>query len=172
MSWFKNHPKIEVEPSPTDKKLMKVGWGIVLLNAMVILLFYFDLPKTIPTHFNWQGEVDGYGHKFSLWLIPFFSALMYMGLSLMITKMKPYQINYPVKVTEKNAPKLYALAIRMVVVMNLCFVIAFLLTTVIILLQVKEVVDTVDVQLLIGLWVANGLVPFYYIYKMLTLRDS
>ena len=172
MSWLKNHPKIDIEPSPTDKMLMKLGWGMVLLNAALILFFYFDLPETIPTHFNRKGEVDGYGHKFSLWLIPFFSALMYMGLSFMITKMKPYQMNYPVKVTEKNAPKLYALALRMLTVMNLCFVTAFLITTAIILLQVKDVVDTVDVQLLIGLWVLNGLVPFYYIYKMFTLRDS
>ncbi len=172
MNWFQKHPDIEVKPNSTDKLLIKIGWGVVLLNLLVILIFYFDLPKTIPTHFNWQGEVDGYGHKISLWLIPFFSVLMYMGLNLVITKMKPHQMNYPVKVTEKNADKLYAMAIRMLTVMNLCFVIAFFITSVIILLQVKELVDTVDVQLLIGLWIINGLIPFYYVYKMFTLRDS
>ncbi|WP_222984868.1 DUF1648 domain-containing protein [Flagellimonas meishanensis] len=171
MKLFNDHPKIEVTPTATDKKLIKIGWLVVALNAGVVLLFYFDLPKTIPTHFNWEGQVDGYGHKLSLWIIPFISALMYMGLGFMITKMKPYQMNYPVKVTEKNAPKLYATALRMVTVMNLCFVIAFFITTTVILLKVKNLVDAVDVQLLIGLWILNGLVPFYFIYKMFTLSD-
>ncbi|NAY92967.1 DUF1648 domain-containing protein [Muricauda sp. JGD-17] len=171
MSLLKSHPKIEVKPTTLDKSLTRAGWAIVAFNAVLVLLFYFDLPETIPTHFNWEGQVDGYGHKLSLWIIPFISALMYMGLGFLISKMRPHQMNYPVKVTEKNAPKLYATMLRMVTVMNLCFVIAFLITTAVILLKVKNLVDTVDVQLLIGLWVVNGLVPFYFIYKMFTLSD-
>lgn len=172
MSWFKKNPVVEVKPTALDKKVIKAGWAVVALNIVLVLVFYFDLPETIPTHFNWEGQVDGYGHKLSLWVIPFISGIMYLSMGFLITKMKPHQINYPVEVTEKNAPKLYATALRMLAVMNLCFVIAFLITTVIILLQVKNVVDTVDVQLLIGLWIANGLVPFFFIYRMFTLSDS
>ncbi|RDY60727.1 DUF1648 domain-containing protein [Flagellimonas nanhaiensis] len=172
MSLFKNQPKIEVKPTESDKKLIKAGWIIVAINILLVLYFYFDLPETIPTHFNWKGEVDGYGHKSTLWIIPVISAALYFGMGFMVTKMKPYNMNYPIKVTEKNAPKLYATGLRMLAVMNLCFVIAFLITTFVILLQIKEMVDTVDVQLLIGLWALNGLIPFYFIYKMYTLRNS
>ena len=57
----------------------------------------------------------------------------------------------------------------MLSMMNFCFVVAFLITTCIILFKIKEWVDVLDVQLLIGLWVLNGLLPLYYVYKMIVV---
>ncbi|WP_190809598.1 DUF1648 domain-containing protein [Flagellimonas sp. S3867] len=166
MSIFSKNPKIEVKPTARDKNLVKLGWAIVALNILLVLVFYFDLPETIPTHFNLKGEADGHGHKSTLWIIPIISAALYFGLGFFVTKMKPYHMNYPVKVTEKNAPELYALGIRMIAVMNLASVIAFLLTTVILLLYIKGIVGTIDVQLLVGSWIIVGALPFLYIFKM------
>lgn len=142
---------------------------VVAFNVFLVLGVYFDLPENIPTHFNFQGQVDGYGHKSALWAIPMLSAGLYLAMGLLATKMKPWLMNYPVKVTEENAPKLYPLALRMLSMMNFCFVVAFLITTCIILLKIKEWVDVLDVQLLIGLWVLNGLLPLYYVYKMIVV---
>ncbi|MGW9687185.1 DUF1648 domain-containing protein [Flagellimonas sp. 2504JD1-5] len=171
MSIFSKKPKIEVKPNGTDIKLVKLGWAIVALNVLLVLVFYFDLPETIPTHFNLKGEADGYGHKSTLWIIPILSATLYFGLSFFVTKMKPYHMNFPVKVTEKNAPELYALGIRMIAVMNLASVVAFLLTTIILLFHIKEIVDTIDVQLLVGSWIIVALLPFIYFYKMATVHE-
>lgn len=169
MSLFKKQPRIEVKPTPIDQKLYRAGWMVIAFNVFLVLGVYFDLPETIPTHFNFQGRVDGYGHKSSLWAIPILSAGLYLAMGLIATKLKPWLMNYPVKVTEKNAPKLYPLAIRMLSVMNFCFVMAFLITTGIILLKIKGWINTADVQLLIGLWVLNGFVPLYYVYKMVVV---
>ncbi len=169
---FSKKPKIEVKPSPADKKLIKLGWIIVILNVLLVLVFYYDLPDTIPTHFNLKGEVDGYGHKSVLWIIPIISATLYFGLGFFVTKMKPYYMNFPVKVTEKNAPKLYALGLRMIAAMNLASVVAFLLTTLIMLLKIKGVVGTLDVQLLLGSWIVVALLPFLYIYKVYTISKQ
>ncbi|MEZ4811480.1 MAG: DUF1648 domain-containing protein [Allomuricauda sp.] len=169
MTWFKKHPKIDVKPSQVDQILYRAGWMVVAFNVFLVLGVYFDLPENIPTHFNFQGQVDGYGHKSALWAIPMLSAGLYLAMGLLATKMKPWLMNYPVKVTEENAPKLYPLALRMLSMMNFCFVVAFLITTCIILLKIKEWVDVLDVQLLIGLWVLNGLLPLYYVYKMIVV---
>lgn len=169
MSWFKKHPKIDIKPSQVDQILYRAGWMVVAFNVFLVLGVYFDLPENIPTHFNFQGQVDGYGHKSALWAIPMLSAGIYLAMGLLATKMKPWLMNYPVKVTEENAPKLYPLAFRMLSMMNFCFVVAFLITTCIILLKIKEWVDVLDVQLLIGLWVLNGLLPLYYVYKMIVV---
>ncbi|WP_136465014.1 DUF1648 domain-containing protein [Flagellimonas onchidii] len=171
MSIFSKKPKIEVKPNATDKKLVKLGWAIVALNVLLVLIFYFDLPETIPTHFNLKGEADGYGHKSMLWIIPILSTALYFGLSFFVTKMKPYHMNFPVKVTEKNAPELYALGIRMMAVMNLASVVAFLLTTIIFLLHIKGIVGTIDVQLLVGSWIIVALLPFIYFYKMAIVHE-
>lgn len=169
MNWFKKHPRIEVKPSQADQLLYRAGWMVVAFNVFLVLGVYFDLPDTIPTHFNFQGQVDGYGHKSALWAIPMLSAGLYLAMGLIATKLKPWLMNYPVKVTEENAPKLYPLAFRMLAVMNFCFVMAFLITTGIILLKIKGWVDALDVQLLIGLWVLNGLIPLYFVYKMIVV---
>ncbi|MFD2101602.1 DUF1648 domain-containing protein [Flagellimonas iocasae] len=166
MSLLRKNPKIEVKPSPLDKKLFMAGWFVVILNAILVLKFYFDLPETIPTHFNLQGRVDGYGHKSTLWAIPMLSAGLYLAMGLMATKMKPWHMNYPVRVTTENAPKLYPIARRMLIVMNLCFVVAFLITTVIILFNILGWVHALDIKALIALWVLNGLLPLYYVFKM------
>lgn len=146
-----------------------MGWIIVALNYLLVLVFYFDLPDTIPTHFNLQGEADDYGHKSTLWIIPILSTALYFGMGFFVTHMKPSNINYPIKVTEKNAPRLYTMGLRMLVVINLATVVAFLLTTFAIVFKVKGILDTLDVPMLIGIWIVAGLVPFYFLYKMYTV---
>ena len=162
-------PQLDIKPTPSDKKLVRMGWIIVALNYLLILVFYFDLPDTIPTHFNLQGEADDFGHKSTLWIIPVLSTALYFGMGFFVTHMKPSNINYPIKVTEKNAPRLYALGLRMLVIINLVTVVAFLLTTFAIVFKVKGILDTLDVPMLIGIWVVAGLVPFYFLYKMYTV---
>ncbi|MFC4219319.1 DUF1648 domain-containing protein [Flagellimonas marina] len=169
MSWFKKHPRVKVKPSQTDLLLYRAGWMVVAVNVFLVLGVYADLPETIPTHFNFQGRVDGYGHKSALWAIPMLSAGLYLAMGLIATKLKPWLMNYPVKVTEENAPKLYSLALRMLAVMNFCFVMAFLITTGIILLKIKGWIDASDIQLLVGLWILNGLIPLYFVYKMVVV---
>ena len=63
---MKNRPKIELQLTQRDKILEVIGW--ILLIGIWILTFtnYFDLPETIPIHFNAAGEADGFGSKLSL----------------------------------------------------------------------------------------------------------
>lgn len=172
MNILRKKPKIEVKPTATDKKLILIGWGVVTLNFIVVLMFYFDLPETIPVHFNLKGEINGFGSKSILWTIPAISAALYLITSILALKLKPYYMNYPVKVTEKNAKELYALGIRMLAVMNLTTVIIFLLTTMIFILKINGIVDTIDVKTLIGLWIAIALLPFIYTFKMFTVSKQ
>lgn len=169
MNILRKKPKIEVKPTATDKKLILIGWGVVTLNFIVVLMFYFDLPETIPVHFNLKGEINGFGSKSILWIIPAISAALYLITSILALKLKPYYMNYPVKVTEKNAKELYALGIRMLAVMNLTTVTIFLLTTMIFILKINGIVDTIDVKTLIGLWIVIALLPFIYTFKMFTI---
>jgi len=117
---FRKQPKIDVKPNATDLKIIKYGW---------IFVFYFKLPEIIATHYDYNGNVDGRGHKSTLFILPIFNLLMYLGMTKVTTKIKPYYFNYPTKVTEKNAAEIYAITIRMMVVLNLIMVILFLVLT-------------------------------------------
>jgi len=84
---------------------------IGLIALIVISIFYYsDLPDLIPRHFGISGETDAYGSKGIIWSLPVTGLLLYLLLTL-INKF-PHLFNYPVKVTEANAGKLYGYAIR------------------------------------------------------------
>jgi len=163
---FRKHPKIEIKPSKTDIKLILVGWVLVCLNFILVLVFYFDLPETIPTHFNLKGKVDDFGNKSTLWILPIINLICYFCLTWVTTKVKPHNYNYPTRVTQKNAPILYAMSIKMVVRLNLGIAMLFLLITVHTILSAKEVTNNVMGSILAVLVFTLILGPFIYIVKM------
>lgn len=84
-----------------------------LVWAFYPLLFINDLGHTalIPTHYNFQGQVDGYGELSSLWGQPIIALVLYGVFSILVRY--PEKLNYPIKVTKENADSLYRLAINM-----------------------------------------------------------
>ncbi len=56
---------------------------IVLLPFLYLGYLYANLPDTVPTHWNAHGEIDGWGSKSTLWIIPFVTSLLgYVLLSI------------------------------------------------------------------------------------------
>lgn len=163
---LKKGPKIDVRPDTIDRKIILVGWLIVVINFILALGYYFQLPEIIPTRFNLKGEANGYGPKETLLIIPALSGIIYLGMTLVATKMKPHYMNFPVKVTERNAPRLYPIGIRMLVVSNLNTVIILLAIHIMILMAIVEGTDKINLEMLLGLIVVLVLVPFLYILKM------
>jgi uncharacterized membrane protein len=163
---FKKQPKIDIKPNEFDRKIMLAGWFLVMLNFIIVLSFFFNLPEIIPIHFNLKGEADGFGSKTSLWTIPIFNVLMYYGMTLVATKVKPWNYNYPTKVTEKNAPALYTMSIRMLVWLNLGIALVFLVISTHTILLAREVTSIDIGWVIIALVVAITIGPFIYIYKM------
>ncbi|NNL07838.1 MAG: DUF1648 domain-containing protein [Croceitalea sp.] len=138
-SMFNNHPKIDIRPTAKDRRLINFGWILVALNLLLIFSFYFELPETIATHFNLKGEADGYGSKNIIWILPILNIVLYYGMTVIATKVKPWNFNYPTKVNEKNAPKLYAGAISMLVYINVGIAFLFLLVSTHVILVAKNI---------------------------------
>ncbi len=56
---------------------------IVLLPFLYLGYLYTDLPETVPTHWNLSGEIDDWGPKSMLWIIPFATSFLgYILLSI------------------------------------------------------------------------------------------
>lgn len=56
---------------------------IIILPFLYLGYLYTDLPETVPTHWNLDGKIDGWGSKSTLWVIPFATGLLgYILLSL------------------------------------------------------------------------------------------
>ncbi len=72
------------------KKSNRTLWlttGLCLLPLAAALLLWDRMPVEIPTHWNFKGEIDGYGSKtMALLGLPIFMALMNLLIHFMLNK--------------------------------------------------------------------------------------
>lgn len=163
---FQNHPKIDVKPNRTDYIILLLGWILIGCHVAYVWLSFTNLPETIPVHFNIRGEADGFGSKNTIWFILAISVLLYALLAFLVQRVKPWNFNYPTAVTEKNAAKIYALGIRMIVLINLGTALLFLVISIMVVskanLTSSEFLPFVFWALVIGITVG----PFLSIFAM------
>lgn len=63
--------------------------GIVLLPFVYLAYIWNDLPEKVPMHWNIQGDVDRYGTKYELLLIPILLPLLIYVVFLVVPKIDP-----------------------------------------------------------------------------------
>ncbi len=82
---------------------------VIMLAAatLFVLMRWQQLPEQIPTHYNFAGEVDGYGGKGSLIIMMVLSWIVFFTLTISIRF--PEKWNMPVEVTEENRARLFAI---------------------------------------------------------------
>ncbi len=169
---FGNQPKIDVKPDKSDRLILKIGWVIIAMNFILVLSFYFYLPDTIPVHFNALGNADGFGDKSNIWALPIISLIIYYGISFLIKKIKPWQMNYPLKVTAANATKLYGLSFKMLSILSFsCVLLFFILSLETILIAANYIDSGLGFTLPIFITFIT-LLPFYFIFRMFKIPKS
>jgi len=106
----------------TYDKILEVVVIAVLLWAFCPLLFYnsIDSNAVFPTHYNIAGEVDGWGGRSFLWILPLIGLALYIGLS--IAQKYPRILNYPRQVTEQNADYLHKMGVQLIRHIKVIFV--------------------------------------------------
>ncbi|MBI3511145.1 MAG: SdpI family protein [Bacteroidetes bacterium] len=68
-------------------------WLVILSPLILILAKWNAFPERVPTHWNASGEVDDYGNKWSLLLLPGVNLGVY-ALLLVLPKIDPRKKNY------------------------------------------------------------------------------
>ena len=84
----------------------------LLLLLGLAMLNYGQLPEQIPTHYNINGNPDGFGSKTSLWVLPLVGFVLYVIMTLI--NRRPENFNYLVKITPENAAVQYTMATRVI----------------------------------------------------------
>lgn len=107
-----SRPKIKIQSDITDKSLDFIGLALVLFAFYFPISALGDLPESIPSHFNTQGEADSYSGKSTIWWLPGLTAMLYFGLLLL--NRFPHIFNYTKDITEENARIQYTLATKMI----------------------------------------------------------
>lgn len=88
-------------------------------------LFFFDRigEHPIPIHYNIRGVADAFGTRSSLWFPMGFSAFIYLLLTIL--QRFPAVLNYPIRVTERNAAALHRLGSLLVLYLKVILALMF-----------------------------------------------
>jgi uncharacterized membrane protein len=116
MDAINKRPRLKVPATGADWLLELLALAALLTCTGLTVIAWTKFPDTIPIHFNFKGQVDGYGSKDAvLFLLPVM-VLLYAGLTVLSRYPRVY--NYVVEITEKNAAVQYKLAARLVRTLN------------------------------------------------------
>ncbi|WP_347551540.1 DUF1648 domain-containing protein [Pseudalkalibacillus hwajinpoensis] len=109
---MEKRPKIKVEKSFLQRLFDLGGLVMLLLCLLYLYLEWSALPEEVPIHFNGQGEVNDWGGKGSLLLLPLIGAVIWIGFSFL--ERYPHVYNYVVKITKGNAELQYRSAVSLI----------------------------------------------------------
>ncbi|WP_062072733.1 DUF1648 domain-containing protein [Demequina sediminicola] len=118
-----SRPRLRVKVSPATRVARALTYVITAAGCAAGLIAYPTLSETIPIHWNARGVEDGWGSPVSLLVIIALWLAIVAGIEVL--SRKPHILNYPMDVTDANAPGLYRAAVDMLVWLNLELAILF-----------------------------------------------
>lgn len=71
------------------------GFGLLIFIWDYIFINYRELPAIIPIHYNLSGDPDGYGPKFTLWMLAAVATFVYLLLFLVAKNPQTPFLNIP-----------------------------------------------------------------------------
>lgn len=104
---MKTNPlKIHTSKSRLDKWFDGIAILLFVASIVYTVLSFQALPDQVPAHFNFAGEVDSYGSKWMLILLPLIGIGMFALLEFM--ERHPEWHNYPKRLNVENACQFYS----------------------------------------------------------------
>lgn len=116
-------PKIKIKMTKFDIAAEVLALIIVLGNIIFLLIAWNSLPDRIPAHTDFAGNVNKYGGKGTLVLLPVLTLVMYLGLTVL--SRFPQYFNYAVQITEENAERQYRLGVQIMLVLKFIIIFTF-----------------------------------------------
>lgn len=116
-------PVIDLPITSIELILEFIGIGAIFTTFVLLSKYWPVLPEIVPTHFGISGEPDGWGGKASLFLLPVTGTFLYVCMWFL--SKYPHIYNYPVTITEDNAPGQYLMGRKIINWMRTFVVVLF-----------------------------------------------
>ena len=111
-------------PTTRYQRIAGILAPLMLLGSIVyILIIWHKLPEQIPTHYNFAGEIDGYGGRGTLLLMPVIGLVT--DLTVAVCGRFPKSWNTGVRVTVLNRVRVYRLVRDLMADLRLSMALAF-----------------------------------------------
>ncbi|MFJ5792259.1 DUF1648 domain-containing protein [Lysinibacillus sp. NPDC093197] len=131
-------PVLKLPKTKYEKFLDIVGGGIFIVSIIFIISQWNTLPEEIPAHFNGAGEVDRWGSKIELFILPGIGIFLWIFLGLL--EKVPYMHNYPARLNESNVEAFYLNSRKILnEIKNLCLILFAVISFEIVLVALGKV---------------------------------
>lgn len=115
-------PILKLPKTKFEKLWDYIGCGIFMLSILYIFIMWGKIPEEVPGHFNGAGEVDRWGTKIELFILPFIGVFLWILLSLL--EKAPHMHNFPARLNENNVKAFYLNSRKTLnEIKNLCLII-------------------------------------------------
>ncbi|WP_211653475.1 DUF1648 domain-containing protein [Planococcus alpniumensis] len=98
-------PKIKIPRTKSEWIWDVIGFTFYFGSLIFLMVIYNLLPEEVPVHYNAFGEVDRWGTKGELFVLPAVGAFIIIFLQLL--EKFPQSHNYPERLNKTNAKEFY-----------------------------------------------------------------
>lgn len=137
---------------------------ITLVNLGIAIYSFATLPEIIPIHFGANGKADGWGSKFTIFLLPIIG-LVLNGVLFSVRNQPFSYLNLPLKMSQKNIEKRIELGTQLIDRVNLTVSILFWIIEVQIIKSTTSETTNILWFVLPFISILFGTI-IYYTYKM------
>lgn len=136
---------------------------ILISMTLFLILTWSNIPERIPTHYDFSGNIDKWGFKSQIIILPTVGWIMYIFTT--IIEKFPQTWNTGVKVTEENKERVYTTSLHLLITIKFMIVCIFAFITVQTALVVKLPAWFTPISILI---IFCDL--FYWIWKLYRVK--
>lgn len=98
--------------------ILEVLTLLILISMIVFICIQWrNIPNQIPGHFNASGQVDRWGNKIEILIMPFFAILLYFIIT--VITFFPSTWNVPVGLNDDNKKAVYRCTKSMIILLKL-----------------------------------------------------
>ena len=156
---------IKIERNALDVLEAIVSLSCLVGVSLYLILAWSTIPAQIPAHYNAAGEVNRWGSKSELIILPIISWLIY-GMITLIERF-PQAWNTGVRVTEENRAEVYRLLKNMIACVKMITLSIFSCLTVL-----SSLARNLPMWFLLAFLVLLFGTIAYYIVKLTRLRSE
>lgn len=124
-------PIIKLPKTTSEIIFDMIGVSIFSASILYLIVQWGNIPDQVPGHFNAAGEVDRWGSKYELFILPIIGLFLFFMFSLL--EKAPHTHNYPKRLNEQNVEQFYLQSRKLLnTVKNLCLLVfAFLIVQIV-----------------------------------------
>ncbi|RDW16480.1 hypothetical protein CWR48_16485 [Oceanobacillus arenosus] len=100
-----NRPKLKIPKSKSEWFWDTIGFSCYIGSIILLIVVWNSLPNQVPAHYNANGEVDRWGAKGELLILPAIGA--FLMLLMQVIERFPETHNYPERLNSENLGRFY-----------------------------------------------------------------